>query len=241
MADNVAGDINALSLDDANDDYDMSDSAFDDPAQTSDPQNATPTPSYNPQNPQAHEKALLTELQSIQSVNAVIEEVLSSLDKAKQNMSTINTTVGSATTLLDTWTRILSQTEHNHRLILDPEWPGASREMEELENESFQRMQAAAAHADAQRAAQQRAADEAAMRESGHTPKARGARGSGIAGRSRPRSSGYGRVGASGTSRGSTSYVGIGGQTGRGTRGGRIVGTSGIGRGINRGRGTGIG
>ena len=48
-----------------------------------------------------------------------------------------------ASTLLNTWTRILSQTEHNQRLILNPSWQGANTDIAEAENELNARQQAA--------------------------------------------------------------------------------------------------
>ena len=55
----------------------------------------------------------------------------------------MNQTVGAASTLLNTWTRILSQTEYNQRLILDPAWQGASQDMADMEVESQAKHQAA--------------------------------------------------------------------------------------------------
>lgn len=52
-------------------------------------------------------------------------------------------TVNSASTLLNTWTRILSQTEHNQRLILNPNWQGATQDVADIENEAALRQQAA--------------------------------------------------------------------------------------------------
>jgi membrane protein involved in colicin uptake len=42
------------------------------------------------------------------------------------------------------WTRILSQTEHNQRLILDPQWQGASQDMADMEAEAAAKKNAAA-------------------------------------------------------------------------------------------------
>jgi len=53
----------------------------------------------------------------------------------------VNQTVGAASALLNTWTRILSQTEHNQRLLLDPAWHGASQDIAEMENEALARQQ----------------------------------------------------------------------------------------------------
>ncbi|KAL3430737.1 DASH complex subunit Duo1-domain-containing protein [Aspergillus tetrazonus] len=92
---------------------------------------------------EAREAALHNELRVVRNVNQVIEGLLGSLDKAKGNMETVSRTVNSASTLLNTWTRILSQTEHNQRVILNPSWQGASQDMADLENEELLRQQAA--------------------------------------------------------------------------------------------------
>lgn len=46
-----------------------------------------------------------------------------------------------ASTLLNTWTRILSQTEHNQRLILNPNWHGTNQDMSNIENENISKQQ----------------------------------------------------------------------------------------------------
>ncbi|KAL4991307.1 DASH complex subunit Duo1-domain-containing protein [Aspergillus falconensis] len=92
---------------------------------------------------EAREAALNNELRIVRNVNQVIEGLLGSLDKAKGNMETVSRTVNSASTLLNTWTRILSQTEHNQRVILNPNWQGASQDVADLENEELLRQQAA--------------------------------------------------------------------------------------------------
>lgn len=58
-------------------------------------------------------------------------------------MQTVSRTVTSASTLLNTWIRILSQTEHNQRLLLNTNWQGASQDLANIENEAILRMQAA--------------------------------------------------------------------------------------------------
>lgn len=45
--------------------------------------------------------------------------------------------------MLNTWTRILSQTEHNQRLILDPSWQGASQDIADIEEEAQAKQYAA--------------------------------------------------------------------------------------------------
>ncbi|KAH7338534.1 DASH complex subunit Duo1-domain-containing protein [Pyrenochaeta sp. MPI-SDFR-AT-0127] len=186
---------------------------------------------------EAREAALRRELESIRNVNKVIEGVVESLQKAKDNMATVSKTVHNASTLLQTWTRILSQTEHNQRLILNPQWQGASQDLNDIEEEEAHRQQATQ-----RRAAEEQARKEAAARkleeerrraEAGPKPGTRGR------GRGRPR-------GASTSAPSTGGYVGVGGQTGQTGRGvsrsdstrGRAG--SGIGRGL-RGRGRGLG
>ncbi|KAJ9621232.1 hypothetical protein H2203_007284 [Taxawa tesnikishii (nom. ined.)] len=87
---------------------------------------------------EAREAQLRIELESVRGIN-----------------KTVHRTVTSASTLLNTWTRILSQTEHNQRLLLNPQWQGATQDLEDMENETLQRQQAA----------ERRAAEEHRMRE----------------------------------------------------------------------------
>ncbi|KAM5435905.1 hypothetical protein McanMca71_000346 [Microsporum canis] len=89
------------------------------------------------------EAALRSELKSVRDINAVIQGVVESLERAKGNMESVSRTVSSASTLLDTWTRILSQTEHNRRLVLDPSWHGATQDMADMETEARERQQEA--------------------------------------------------------------------------------------------------
>lgn len=88
---------------------------------------------------EARDARLQAELERVREVNKVIEGVTASLQKAKANMGTVHQTVNNASTLLATWTRILGQTEHNQRLILNPQWQGASQDIEEMENEEIRR------------------------------------------------------------------------------------------------------
>jgi sRNA-binding protein len=95
-------------------------------------------------------------------------------------MQTVSKTVQNASTLLQTWTRILSQTEHNQRLILNPQWQGASQDLSAIEEEEVYRQQAAerrAAEEQARRDAANRRAEEE-QRRAEAAPKA-GTRGRG--------------------------------------------------------------
>lgn len=180
---------------------------------------------------EAREAALRRELESVRNVNKVIEGVVESLQKAKDNMGTVSKTVQNASTLLQTWTRILSQTEHNQRLILNPQWQGATQDLADIEDEEAHRQQAAQ-----RRAAEEQARKDAAARKleedrrraeaSSSKPGTRG-RGRGT----RPR----GLSSTSTSTSGSASGVGRGISRSDSTRG---RGTSGIGRGL-RGRGRG--
>ncbi|KAL8673887.1 MAG: hypothetical protein Q9168_001707 [Polycauliona sp. 1 TL-2023] len=90
---------------------------------------------------EVREAALRKELAGIKNINQVIEGVVDSLERAGGNMDTVSRTVNDASTLLNTWSRILSQTEHNQRLILDPSWHGATQDLADTENESLLKQQ----------------------------------------------------------------------------------------------------
>lgn len=146
----------------------------------------------------------------------------------------VSRTVASASTLLNTWIRILSQTEHNQRLILNPAWQGASQDVAELEHELMMRQQAEQRREleeQQRREAAVRKADEeeAARRRAEHT----GARGGGMRG-TRGRSGSVGRGNSTGLR-----YPGSASQTTRGPGRGSSVparNSSGIGRGIGGSR-----
>lgn len=188
---------------------------------------------------EARDARLRAELEKVREVNKVIEGVTASLSKAKENMETVNRTVHSASTLLATWTRILSQTEHNQRLILNPNWHGASQDLEDLENEDLRR----------QHEAERRVAEEQRRREEATRRAEEEERRKALAS-STPGRGGSKTRGVRGTSSGTRGgYVGVGGQSGRGrggntgpgARGGSTSG-SGIARsGSTRGRGRGLG
>lgn len=149
-------------------------------------------------------------------------------------VKTVNNTVGAASTLLDTWTRILSQTEHNQRLILDPTWRGASQDMADLEAEVEAKQQAALrreAEEQERKAAAARKADEEERKRAAEATKTqktalrvRGRVSSrGTTSTARPTSSGYGTTDTSTSSigRGSYSSRRAASGIGRGTRGSR--------------------
>lgn len=147
---------------------------------------------------EAREIALHNELQSVRNINEVLEGLLNSIDRARGNMETVSNTVTSASTLLNTWTRILSQTEHNQRLILNPDWQGATQDVANIENEAIQRQQAAERREQAlqhQREAAARKAEEDERRRALNT---RGGRGTS---RGTVRSTGLGRTPSVSTSR----------------------------------------
>lgn len=195
-----------------------------------------PRPSTPPETEEdalaAHETSLRRELSSLRSMNTIISGITTSLEKAKTNMDTVSATVSNASTLLTTWTRILSQTEHNQRLILNPNWQGASQDVADGENEEILRKQEKERRdfEEAQRAREREVEREEEERRRMTEPVKIGpARGRGTG---RARSSGYVRVGGQSGARG----MNRGGSSAPGRTG------SGIGRGLGgtRGRGRGV-
>lgn len=201
-------------------------------------QEPTPSSSNHKARPRSDSESrnvlLRAELDRIRHINSVISSATASLEKAKANMSTVQSTVENASTLLGTWTRILSQTEHNQRLILDPQWQGAAQDLEDEEHEQVRRRE------DRER----RVREEERRREEGERKREEEERRKAMApaATTSRRGSVRGARGTAGTGRG---YTGVGGQTGRGrgTTAGAARG-SGIGRGTSstgRGRGRGVG
>lgn len=78
---------------------------------------------------------------------------------AHRDVQAVSGTVGNTSTLLNTWTRILSHTEHNQRLILNPNWRGATQDVADIEAEALHKQQAAE-----RRAAEEERRREAARR-----------------------------------------------------------------------------
>ena len=181
---------------------------------------------------EARDAQLQAELDRVREVNKVITGVTASLTKAKDHMDSVHRTVQNASTLLATWTRILGQTEHNQRLILHPNWQGATKDVEDMGNEDLRRQQEterrAAEEQRRREEAQRKAEEDERRREAAANASSRGVK--------RTRST-------RGTPSSTRGYVGVGGQTGRtrGTASSRT--TSGVSRGSNttRGRGRGLG
>jgi hypothetical protein len=173
---------------------------------------------------ESRQASLKQELESIQKINEVIEGVIDSLEKAKENVNTVKTTVNSASSLLETWTRILSQAEHNQRLILNPAWQGASQDMVDIEHEQSRKVQEA--H---RRQIEEQHRREAAARKAEEDERKRAA----VAARGTRGGRGHNRVGSR-TPVGSTSNPPKPGTTS--TRGAPRGGSS-IGRGSLTGRG----
>lgn len=211
------------------------------------PTHHEPRPKTTHEETQARDIALRAELASVRTVNEAIEGVIQSLAAAKASMSTVNSTVTSAQSLLQTWTRILSQTEHNQRLILSPNWGGATQDLADAESETYARQleaerieaeeqeRKATAARKAEEEERRRMVNESALgskvtRSSSTRGRVRGARAGGAV------ASGYVAAGNTNMS-GNTSMIGRGGAAG--TR----RPASGIGRGTtrgSRGRGTGL-
>ncbi|KAI0129486.1 DASH complex subunit Duo1-domain-containing protein [Xylariales sp. AK1849] len=99
------------------------------------PPPTTNDPFTSASSPSTREAALQRELSGVRQINELIEGVIGTLERARGNMGTVSKTVNTASTLLNTWTRILSQTEHSQRLLLNPDWKGASQDMADAEEE----------------------------------------------------------------------------------------------------------
>ncbi|PNS15732.1 hypothetical protein CAC42_4184 [Sphaceloma murrayae] len=190
--------------------------------QSSGRNSATQTPSRSHYGQHdSRDEALRRELEKIKGVNEVVERVIQSLQKSRDNMNTVNSSVRSASTLLDTWTRILSQTEHNQRLLLNPEWRGATQDLEDMENESMLKQQAAerrAAEEEMRREAAIRAAEEEERKRSATPSSSRGsrARGRGLSSNTRGAPARGAGAGSSMASRRTTSSSRAGSGIGRG-------------------------
>ena len=190
------------------------------------------TPDFEEDTNATHEEALRIELASLRSMNTAIAGITASLEKAKTNMETVSATVNNASTLLTTWTHILSQTEHHQRLILSPDWHGASQDLVDVENEGVQKKQEHDRRvAEEEKRAKQRETEreEEERRRALESSKALRGKTGKLSGRGTTRAGGY---------------VGVGGQGGaRGTARGGSVGRagSGIGRGLGGSRGRGRG
>lgn len=176
-----------------------------------------------------YEDTLRRELASLRSMNSVISGITISLEKAKGNMDSVSATVNNASALLATWTRILSQTEHNQRLILNPSWHGASKDLTDAENEEIQqRHEQEQREAEEERRVRQREAEreEAERRRALEGTKSTRGRGK--------------TLGKGGTTARGGGYVGVGGQGGHGGAArGSSIGRIGRGYGGSRGRGKG--
>ncbi|PHH74991.1 hypothetical protein CDD80_2714 [Ophiocordyceps camponoti-rufipedis] len=109
----------------------------------------TPSADRQPE-PVDRDAALQRELEGVRGINKSIEAVLATLSRSGDNMEVVSKTVSNASSLLNTWTRILSQTEHNQRLILHPSWKGATEDLVEQETEALEK----------QRQAERKAAEE---------------------------------------------------------------------------------
>ena len=123
-------------------------------------------------------------------------------------MQTVSKTVDNASTLLNTWTRILSQTEHNQRLILNPDWKGSTQDLADMESETLQKHQEAerrAAEAERRREEARRKAEEEERRRAAGTAPSSSTRGTGR-GVTRGRVRGVTRGGSTATTSSSSAY-----------------------------------
>ncbi|OLL21959.1 DASH complex subunit duo1 [Neolecta irregularis DAH-3] len=167
----------------------------------------------NPHSPLINEEiALNAELDGLQKINNVIDGVCNALSKGKENMALLSQTVDNANKLLDLWTRVLSQTEHTQRLILNGRWQGITRDSIDIEAEA--QAKKLRAQRDQERAATAERAKCAVIKEEEKT------KSGDKRGRGRVLSSGYGQIRPSTRSNETPNLRGIRGTgTSRGTLG----------------------
>ena len=241
MAQNGAPNLDSLSLSDT--EVDDTEDLFASPSVLSKKPQAVPqseAPQYQSPGPPpeteedalvAHETSLRRELSSLRAMNQVVSGVVEALEKAKSNMEIVSATVSAASTLLKTWSQILNLTEHNQRLILSPQWQGASQDIADGENEEIlKRQEKERREAEEIRRAEAR---EKEKEEEERRRMAEGAAPKGSRGKGRGNGRGMGRAGGG--------CVGVGGQGGiRGTTARGVPtpgrGSAATGRGPARGR-----
>jgi hypothetical protein len=195
------------------------------PSAKATPTTQNPTPRYSTADPR--DAALRQELQTVRGINTALESVVASLSRARSNVSALSTTVDSTSSLLETWTRILSQTEHNQRLILNPRWQGASADLADAEADAARKEAEArrrtAEEAQRREAAARRAEEEERRRAA---TAARGTRGKGHVRIGSRQTAGSSLRGGADAGRGSTRGSIRGGSTAGRARGTRGRGTS---------------
>ncbi|KAK4164501.1 DASH complex subunit Duo1-domain-containing protein [Cladorrhinum sp. PSN259] len=177
---------------------------------------------------ESREAALQRELEGVRNINTVIEGVISTLERAKGNMGTVSKTVDNASTLLNTWTRILSQTEHNQRLILNPNWNGATQDLLDIDAEALakqQEVERRAVEAERRREEARRRAEEEERKRAAGASTASSSTTRGRGGLTRGRARGLSSRG------GASSGYGAGGSASGGSSGSSSRPASGIGRG----------
>jgi sugar-specific transcriptional regulator TrmB len=205
------------------DPLDDSDLLFSSPAPADPAPSAAQVPTRYPSD-DPRDTALRQELETVRGINATLESVIASLSRAQSNVSVLSNTVDSASSLLETWTRILSQTEHNQRLILNPRWQGASQDLADLEAEAARK----------QMEAQRKVAEEAQRKEAAARKAAEEERRKAAAASRGSKGRGHARTGSRHTASASTGLRGVADSEKSSARGG----SSTAGRSAGRTRGT---
>jgi hypothetical protein len=104
--------------------------------------------------------ALESELDRVSRLNDVLRSVIKAIDTAQGNVQQIIQTAQDTDKVLDRWVAIMSQTEHTYQLLRNPQWQGASKDLEVQAEKARQR------ELERQRQQQlQREAEERALRE----------------------------------------------------------------------------
>ncbi|KAJ2159507.1 hypothetical protein GGF46_002963 [Coemansia sp. RSA 552] len=108
------------------------------------------------------------ELEELRRVRRALGKMNQGIENVQDQMKYFNSNLGQTTQLLDIWVRILSQTAHNQRFVLDEEWQGGRMDrakLEDLVQRDIQRQAEAERQAQEQEARREREQAEARERE----------------------------------------------------------------------------
>jgi len=115
---------------------------------------ASQTPQQSPVNPLHHiseEDKLRQQLIDIQRLNEAFSSYHTAIQAVREKQKSLVTKVHQTKQLLDRYVSILGQTEHNARLLLDPNWEGAQADEARILEEKRREEQARREHEEARR------------------------------------------------------------------------------------------
>lgn len=105
--------------------------------------------------------ALENELDRVARLNDVLRSVIRAVDTAGHNIEQTRQAADNTHQVLDRWIAVMSQTDHTYRLLRNPAWPGASKDLEVQAERARQRELERQRQEQARREAEERARQEA--------------------------------------------------------------------------------